>query len=58
MASLAACSTEGADTLVRPYMAFHWGVQRAVGKGGQAGWKAGRRLESLTHTKSLPHSAA
>jgi len=56
MASLAACSTgngafsrawksteirgEGADTLGRPYIAFHWGVQRAVGK-GQPG-----RLES------------
>ena len=49
IASLAACSTEGADTLVRPYKARHWVARRAVGKGGKAGWKAGRRLEGLPH---------
>ena len=48
MASLAACST-GADTLVRPYTVRHWVEWRAVGKGAKAGWKAGRRLESLPH---------
>jgi len=48
MASLAACST-GADTLVRPYTARHWVEQRGWVKGPQAGWKAGRRLESLPH---------
>ena len=59
MASLAACSMrngafsrawksteiggEGADTLVRPYRAWHWCEQRAVGKRGQG------RLESRPH---------
>jgi len=43
MASLAACSTEGAETLVRPCKARHWVEQRAVGKGAQG------RLESLPH---------
>jgi len=49
MASLAACSTEGADRLGRPYKARHWVERRAVRKGGKAGWKVGRRLESLPH---------
>ena len=66
MASLAACSTggggfsrawkgteiggEGADTLVRPYRARHWVVQRAVGKGGQS------RLEGRPQArKPAPH---
>ena len=35
--------------LVRPYKTQHWVEQRAVGKGAKAGWKAGRRLESLPH---------
>ena len=54
MASLAACST-GADTLVRPYTVRHWVEWRAVGKGAKAGWKAGRRLESLPHMSVAPH---
>ena len=65
MASLAACSTDGADRLGRPYTARHWVEQRAVGKGAKAGWKAGRRLESLPHsglemegTGKTNHSAA
>ena len=61
VASPAACSTEGAETLVRPYTARHWVTQRAVGKGGPG------RLESrpqatkpapqdgLRHKESLPH---
>jgi len=31
---------EGADTLVRPYRAWHWCEQRAVGKGGQGRLKS------------------
>jgi hypothetical protein len=58
MASLAACSTEGADTLVRPY-------RRGIGlsrgrwvKGAKAGWKAGRRLESLPHNTEIGKEGA
>ena len=39
---------EGADTLVRPYTAWHWVAQRAVGKGHKG-------LESLPHKSGLPH---
>ena len=34
VASVAACPTEGADTLVRPYRAWHWCEQRVGGKSG------------------------
>ena len=27
-------------------------------KGAKAGWKAGRRLESLPHKKSVPHKTS
>jgi hypothetical protein len=41
---------EGADTLVRPYMARHWVVRRAVGQGAQG------RLESRPQArKPAPH---
>ena len=53
MASLAACSTEGAETLVRPCKARHWVEQRAVGKGAQG------RLESRPQArKPAPHRTA
>ena len=32
-----------------------WAEERQWVKGTKAGWKAGRRLESLPHNKNLPH---
>jgi len=41
----------GADTSVRPYRRGDWAEERRWVKGAKAGWKAGRRLESLPHIR-------
>jgi len=43
---------EGADTPVRPYGCDDGVEERRRVKGSQAGWKAGRRLESLPHIRT------
>ena len=62
MARKTACSTERpawqAWRLAPLGGRCDWAQEWQSVKGTQAGWKAGRRLESLPHNKSLLHSAA
>jgi hypothetical protein len=63
IASLAACSTEGADTLVRPYKTRHWGLEslphitslaphKEPGAQGEGGWRWNSR--ALRDCVALP----